>query len=147
MPVSFSANAGQLSASSAVTDDTGTARVALTTSRETIVTANVAGKTAELTIALNPRTGITLTGPTNPVSAGLPASFTVGVGGTANVRDVTVDFGDGARQSLGAISARRPCSTPTPALIPISSRQRDRSQRLHRTGLDVGNDPPGPAPA
>ena len=104
VPVSFSASAGQLSASSAVTDETGTARTVLTTSRETTVTANVAGKTAELTVALNPRTGITLAGPTTSISAGLPASFTVGVGSTANVRDVTVDFGDGARQSLGAIS-------------------------------------------
>ena len=104
VPVSFSASTGQLSASSAVTDETGTARTTLTTSREATVTANVAGKTAELTIGLNPRTGVTLSGPAQPVSAGLPATFTVGVGSTANVRDVTVDFGNGRRQSLGAIS-------------------------------------------
>ena len=104
VPVTFSTNAGQLSASSVVTDDTGTARTTLTTTRESTVTANVAGKTADVTVGLNPRTGITLSGPTNSVSAGLPASFTVGVGSTANVRDVTVDFGDGRRQSLGAIS-------------------------------------------
>jgi hypothetical protein len=104
LPVTFITNAGQLSASSSVTDQTGTARTTLTTSRESTVTANVAGKTAEITIGLNPRTGITLAGPTAPVAAGLPATFTVGVGGTANVRDVTVDFGDGRRQSLGALS-------------------------------------------
>lgn len=106
VPVSFSANTGQLSASSAVTDQTGTARTTLTTSRESIVTANVAGKTAEITVGLNPRTGVTLSGPTTAVSAGQPATFTVGVGSTANVRDVTVDFGDGRRQSLGAISGQ-----------------------------------------
>jgi hypothetical protein len=104
VPVTFSTNAGQLSASSVVTDDTGTARTTLNTTRESTVTANVAGKTAEITVGLNPRTGITLTGPTNSISAGLPASFTVGVGSNANVRDVTVDFGDGIGQSLGAIS-------------------------------------------
>lgn len=104
IPVTFTTSAGQLSASSAITDDTGTARTALTTSRESTVTANVAGKTAELTVGLNPRTGITLSGPTTSVAAGLPASFTVGVGSTANVTNVTVDFGDGSRQSLGAIS-------------------------------------------
>ena len=104
VPVSFSASAGQLGAASVVTDENGNARTTLTTSRETTVTVNVAGKTAELTVGLNPRTGITLSGPTNPVSAGQPATFTVGVAGTANVRDVTVDFGDGSRQSLGAIS-------------------------------------------
>ena len=69
------------------------------------VTANVAGKTVEVTVNLNPRTGLTLAGPTTPVSAGVPATFTVGVAATANIRDVTIDFGDGESQSLGAISA------------------------------------------
>ena len=104
VPVTFSTNTGQLTASSVMTDDTGTARTTLTTTREATITANVAGKTAEITVGLNPRTGVTLSGPTNSIAAGLPASFTVGVGGTANVRDVTVDFGDGVRQSLGALS-------------------------------------------
>ena len=31
-------------------------------------------------------------------------TFTVGVGATANIRDVTISFGDGTSQSLGAIS-------------------------------------------
>ncbi len=104
VPVTFTTNAGQLTATSAVTDEEGVARTALSTTRESTVTANVAGKTAEITIGLNPRTGVTITGPTNSVSAGQPASFTVGVGSTANVRDVTVDFGDGTRRSLGALS-------------------------------------------
>src|SRR5918993_3775109 len=104
VPVSFSASTGQLSSASVLTDETGTARTTLTTARETTVTANVAGKTAELTVGLTPRTGVTLTGPTTPVSAGLPASFSVGVSSTANVRDVTVDFGNGRQQSLGALS-------------------------------------------
>jgi hypothetical protein len=104
IPVTFSTNAGQLSDASVLTDDSGTARTVLTTSRESTVTANVAGKTAEITVGLNPRTGVTLTGPTTSISAGLPATFTVAVGTSANVRDLTVDFGDGVRQSLGAIS-------------------------------------------
>jgi hypothetical protein len=104
VPVTFSTNAGQLSATSASTDDGGVARTTLNTTRESTVTANVAGKTAELTIGLNPRTGVTIAGPTTSVSAGLPASFTVGVGQDANVRDVTVDFGDGRVRSLGALS-------------------------------------------
>jgi hypothetical protein len=104
VPVTFTTNAGTLSTGSATTDESGTARTTLTTTRESTVTANVAGKTAEITIGLNPRTGVTITGPTNNVSAGQPATFTVGVSGTANVRDVTVDFGDGTRRSLGALS-------------------------------------------
>jgi large repetitive protein len=102
--VSFSTDNGSLSSSSATTDETGTARVTLTTSRVAKVTANVAGKTADITVNLNPRTGITLAGPTTAVSAGVPATFTVGVAGTANIRDVSISFGDGTSQSLGAIS-------------------------------------------
>lgn len=104
VPVTFSTNAGQLSATSVATDDSGVARTTLTTTRESKVTANVAGKTAEITVGLNPRTGLTLTAPTTSISAGQPASFTVGVAGTANVRNVTIDFGDGRDVELGAIS-------------------------------------------
>jgi hypothetical protein len=104
IPVTFSTDAGSLSTSSATTDSTGVAQVTLTTSRPAKVTANVAGKTADVSVGLNPRTGITITAPTTQVSAGQPATFTIGVGSTANVRDVTVDFGDGSQQSLGAIS-------------------------------------------
>jgi hypothetical protein len=106
--VTFTNDAGQLSASSAITDASGVATVTLNTSRQAKVTANVAGKTADVTVGLNPRTGITISGPTTPVSAGVPATFTVGVGTTANVRDVTVNFGDGSRQSLGALSGTTP---------------------------------------
>jgi hypothetical protein len=104
VPVTFTTNAGTLSAGSAVTDTEGVARTTLTTTRESTVTANVAGKTAEITVGLNPRTGITISGPTNSVSAGQPATFNVGVSSTANIRDVTIDFGDGTRRSLGALS-------------------------------------------
>ncbi len=104
VPVTFTADNGSLSPSSAITDETGVARTTLTTSRETIVTANVAGKTTTVTVKLNPRTGISIAGPTTAVSAGVPATFTVNVAGTANVRDVIVDFGDGESRSLGAIS-------------------------------------------
>ena len=105
IPVTFSTDAGTLSPSSSTTDTAGNATTTLTTSRAAKVTANVAGKTADVSIGLNPRTGITIAGPTTAVSAGVPATFTVGVGSTANIRDVTVDFGDGDRRSLGAISA------------------------------------------
>lgn len=104
IPVTFSTNAGQLSASSAPTDENGVARTSITTTREATITANVAGKTAEITVGLNPRTGVTITGPQNSISAGQPAAFTVGVSGDANVRNVTVDYGDGDQQSLGALS-------------------------------------------
>jgi hypothetical protein len=112
--VNFVADVGSLSASSAVTDQDGVARVQLTASRPTKVTANVAGKTADVTVALNPRTGIKITPPTAPVAARVPAIFTVGVaaagtGGTGpNITNVTVSWGDTTQQSLGAISADTP---------------------------------------
>ena len=104
VPVTFTADAGSLSPATATTDDSGTATSVLTTSQKATVTANVAGKTATVTVNLNPRTGVTLAAPTTPIAAGVPASFTVGVSATANIRDVTMDFGDGSQQSLGAIS-------------------------------------------
>jgi hypothetical protein len=113
VPVNFVADAGQLSASSATTDQSGVARTTLTTSRPTKVTANVGGKTADVTVGLNPRTGIKITVPTNQIAAGVPAVVTFGVtastGGTGpNVTNVSVDWGDGSRQNLGAISVDTP---------------------------------------
>jgi hypothetical protein len=106
--VTFTADVGALSAGTAVTDDTGVAKVNLTTTRQTIVTANVAGKTATVTVALNPRTGIAISGPTTAIPAGTPASFQVNINAQANIRDVRVNWGDGSQQSLGALSAQTP---------------------------------------
>jgi hypothetical protein len=102
--VTFTADAGSLSPPTATTDGNGVATTTLSTSARSTVTANIAGKTATVIVGLNPRTGVTLAGPTTPVAAGVPASFTVGVAATSNIRDVTVDFGDGQQQSLGALS-------------------------------------------
>jgi hypothetical protein len=88
----------------ATTDSSGVATTSLNAPRTAKVTASVAGKTADVTVSLSPRTGITISGPTTQIAAGLPATFTVGVGTTANIQNVTVDFGDGRQTSLGAIS-------------------------------------------
>jgi hypothetical protein len=110
VPVSFTADQGQLGAGTANTDSNGVARTTLTATRNTVVTVNVAGKTATVNVNLNARTGVSITGPTTAVSAGTPVTFTVGVGAppAVNVRDVTIDFGDGKRSSLGAISTTTP---------------------------------------
>jgi hypothetical protein len=104
IPVTFTTDNGTLNPPTATTDSLGVATTTLNAPRTAKVTASVAGKTADVTVGLNPRTGVTITGPTTQIAAGLPATFTVGVGTTANIRDVTVDFGDGRQQSLGAIS-------------------------------------------
>jgi hypothetical protein len=108
VPVTFTTDQGTLNPSTAITDASGVATTTVNAPRTAKVTASVAGKTADVTVGLNPRTGVSITGPTTPVSAGLPATFTVNVGSTANIRDVTVDFGDGSQQSLGAISSSTP---------------------------------------
>jgi hypothetical protein len=103
--VTFTADVGQLSSPTSTTDGEGVARTTLTTSRQSVVTANVAGKTATVTVALNQRTGVTITAPTTAIAAGLPASFSVGVNAQANIRSVVLTWGDGSTQSLGALSA------------------------------------------
>ena len=86
----------------------------------------MAGKTADVTVGLNPRTGISIAAPTTTVSAGLPATFTVNVANTANIRDVTVDFGDGRTQSLGAISGSTTIQHTYTRPAPTPSRHRHR---------------------
>jgi PKD repeat protein len=108
VPVTFTADQGTLGAGAATSDSNGVARTTLNATRNTVVTVNVAGKTATVNVNLNPRTGISVTGPTTSVAAGTPVTFTVGVGTAANIRDVSIDFGDGARSSLGAISTSTP---------------------------------------
>ena len=104
IPVTFTTDQGSVNPATATTDSSGVATTSLNAPRTAKVTASVAGKTADVTVGLNPRTGITIAGPTTQIAAGLPATFTVGVGSTANIQNVTIDFGDGSQQSLGAIS-------------------------------------------
>ncbi|HEU4938352.1 MAG TPA: PKD domain-containing protein [Vicinamibacterales bacterium] len=104
IPVTFTTDNGSLNPPTATTDSNGVATTSLNAPRTAKVTANVAGKTADVTVSLSPRTGLSITAPTTAVSAGLPASFTVNVAATANIQNVIVDFGDGSQQPLGAIS-------------------------------------------
>jgi hypothetical protein len=104
IPVTFTTDNGLLSTGTSNTDQNGIARTTLTTTRAAKVTANVAGKTAEVNVGLNPRTGVSITAPTGQIAAGQPATFTVAVSADANVRDVRIDYGDGRGDSLGALS-------------------------------------------
>jgi hypothetical protein len=105
VPVTFTADNGTLSQSVVSTNDSGIAATQLTTSRQTVVKATVgADVTAEVTVRLNPRIGITITPPTTEVAAGQPALFTVAVGADANVQSVRVTWGDGSSTNLGALT-------------------------------------------
>jgi hypothetical protein len=75
---------------------TGTAKVVATSG-------SISGNTSITVTASTVSTvSISLPGGTGVVST--PANFTVGVGASTGVSDVTVDFGDGSSQSVGAIA-------------------------------------------
>lgn len=109
-PVSFTATNGTIAESVVVTDTNGEARTTITVNRDTTVTATAGGRadgqpvtaTVSITATGQPTASISLT-TTNP-TAGQPTVFTVNAGATspATVRQVTVDFGDGTSQALGA---------------------------------------------
>ena len=104
VPVTFSTTTGTIATPAATTDASGVATSSLTTSQTAKVTVSSGAKTATLDILLMPRTGINITPPSTAPSAGTPAIFTVSVAGTANVREVSVSWGDGLSTALGAIS-------------------------------------------
>jgi Bacterial Ig-like domain (group 1)/PKD domain len=76
------------------------------TTPTTPATSGQASGSVTVTVSAVPT--LVITPPTTPPSAGLPASFTFAVTVPAQnssaVREVTVDWGDGDRQSLGAVT-------------------------------------------
>jgi len=107
--VVFSSDNGTLSANSAMTDSNGEARVTLTTNRQTIVRASIAGKEGQATVNLVTNPTVTVSAsPTNP-NVGIATVFTITPGPTTTgnaIANVTFDPGDG---------------TPTVNLGPITS--------------------------
>ena len=104
VPVSFSASAGSLGATSVLTDGNGQATTTLTTDRDTTVTATSGGQTATATITVNNAPTITVTPAATP-TVGEPTTFIVLVtAGSSAIREVSIDFGDGTSQSLGALT-------------------------------------------
>jgi hypothetical protein len=132
VPVTFSTSAGALSASVVNTDAGGVASSTLTTSVQATVTATVGvqspsggtgsgggndtgtggGSTstqasATVTVNVNPVPTVSITPPSGTIVANQPVTFTLsispGANSTAQIREVTVDFGDGSRTvNLGA---------------------------------------------
>jgi PKD domain len=132
-PVSFSTTAGTLDQSFATTDQNGTAAVILRTTTAATVTAAVGAQagsttpppatggaatpttpaasgtaTGSVTVNVSAAPTLVITPPATAPSAGLPSTFTFAVtvpatNGSA-IRSVTVDWGDGQIQELGAIT-------------------------------------------
>ena len=110
VPVAFGTSAGVLRDATVVTDGNGEARTQLTTTREATVTATVGTVSATTTVRVTTRPVITITTPTTAIGVGETTTFTVNVQPQATgdaIRDVVIDFGDGDRQSLGALSGSR----------------------------------------
>jgi adhesin/invasin len=109
VPVSFTADSGQLVPGSAITDADGEARSTLTTNRDTAVTARAGSQQGTLTVRAIALPVVTISTTSTDIQAGVPASFTVTpqAGTNANpLREVIVDFGDGTPPTnLGALAA------------------------------------------
>jgi PKD repeat protein len=111
--VVFSTDNGTLSSNSGVTNDAGEATVTLTTTRQSVVRASVAGKEGQTTVnvASFPTAGITLN-PANPV-AGQTFQVTITPSvpsGGSPVQNVIVDFGDGTTRTLGGAGSTQTLS-------------------------------------
>ena len=107
VPITFSSDSGTLSATVAVTDSTGEARVSLTTNREARVTAHAGDKTsAVFTVGVNTATSLTLaTSPAAPL-AGTPVTLNIRPAAGTTPR-VVVDWGDGRTDNIGIVAAER----------------------------------------
>jgi adhesin/invasin len=128
VPVNFSTSAGVLTSSIVNTDQNGIAQTALTTNAEATVTATVGissttpgtgtggttggtttGQSSQtVTVKVNPLPTVSISAPSGTLTAGSPITFTItatpGTGSTAQIRDVSVNFGDGSSADLGAVS-------------------------------------------
>jgi len=115
-PVTFSATVGTLSQATAISNDAGEARTQLTANQAGKVTAKIgAGTNAkeaslDFTVRDAPNVDISVPGVggvSNSAEVGVPTVFTLKLasGGTYNaLRNVRIDFGDGAGADLGAIA-------------------------------------------
>ena len=104
VPVSFTASAGTLASATVVTDSSGEARTTLTTDRETTVTATAGAFSSSATIGLSALPTVTIVATPTTTSVGEPVTFAVTVtAGSSAISAVTVNFGDGTAQGLGAL--------------------------------------------
>jgi adhesin/invasin len=96
--VTFSADTGSLSSTTATTDQNGEARTAITTNRQTIVRARVAAKEAQATIGVINLPTVQMTASTPSPAVGAPVQFTITPGATTGgnpVREIIFEPGDG----------------------------------------------------
>jgi hypothetical protein len=116
IPVSFTTDKGNLSATSATSSDQGIAQTTLTTSEAATVTALTGGGTAALSgtvkVGLKTRTTVAISSAAPSAIVGVPLGFTITPGTGAIISNVGVDFGDGGSAQLGAITGATTLSHP-----------------------------------
>ena len=105
VPVSFTASAGTLASATVTTDSAGEVRTTLTTDRETTVTATAGAFSASVSVGLSALPSVTIVAAPTTTSVGEPVTFAVTVtAGSSAIREVSVNFGDGTDQALGALA-------------------------------------------
>jgi hypothetical protein len=116
IPVTFTTTAGTVSPTTTTTDPNGFASTTLTTAATATVTARIAGAPNDAGggTGATGANSITVTVGTRPLAtfaanptfgpAGTPITFTVTPATGANITGGTISYGDGASDSLGAIS-------------------------------------------
>ncbi len=112
-PVRFTTTFGQLSQSTALTNDAGEARTQLTTNVTSEVTARIGGGTTategKVTITARdlPTIAIEVSSPlgaTGTAEIGVPIVFKLTPAANAGVKAARIDFGDGTSSVLGAVN-------------------------------------------
>ena len=110
VPVTFATTAGTFSAGVVNTDATGTARTTLSTNQPASVTATAGGTTSTataITLAARPTVSISVPSGTTPTEGGvttLSVTVTPPASGGSPIQSVTIDYGDGSSDNLGAVS-------------------------------------------
>jgi len=142
-PVNFSTDNGTLGANTVSTDASGEARVQLSTTKTSIVTAAVGTKTATITITAVAAPGIAISACTTAPVAFVPVSctFTVTVAtGGALVTNLVVNWGDGTGdRSLGPINAVTtvPTTYSASGVYTVSASATDANGQIGRSSLTL----------
>jgi len=105
--VTFSADTGQLSSTSALSDSAGVARTTLQTTSTSKVTATAGTATKDVTVTVTAAPPVSITAP-DTGTEGVPVSITVATtatGSTARqIQSLTVDFGDGSAETRTGVT-------------------------------------------
>lgn len=138
VPVSFSTTNGNLSATRVTTGGDGLASTTLTTTQNAEVTASAAGITGTVSVVLKPRAVVSITAPAS-ATVGVPATLTLTPTTGAVLTKVEVDFGDGERADLGAMTSATPISHlfRFPGAATVTVRATDSEGRVESTSTQL----------